>query len=104
MSPDTARRLVLVSLISLLVMATYKGSKPGDEGTLKRLWGVGVLGIFLSVSADFAPSLAGMFALLVALGYATSGGDAAIQNVLGKVSGSSSAPSPAPTSPGTNTS
>jgi hypothetical protein len=55
-----------------------------------------MLGVMLSVAADFAPSLAGPFAVLVLLGYATSGGDKAIENVLGKVSGSpSGAPAPA---------
>lgn len=86
-SPQTARRMVLVSIVLLLAMGTYKGSKPGDVGMAKRLWGVGMLGLILSMAADFVPQLAGPFALLVVLGYATSGGDKAIENVLGKVSG-----------------
>jgi hypothetical protein len=90
-SPQTSRRWVLVSILLLLGMAAYKGSKPGDVGMAKRLWGVGMLGTILSIASDFVPSLAGPFAVLVVLGYATSGGDAAIQNVLGKVSGSGAA-------------
>ena len=86
-APETARRWVLVSMVLLLIMGTYKGSKPGDVGMAKRLWGVGMLGTMLSMAADFVPQLAGPFAVLVVLGYATSGGDKAITNVLGKVSG-----------------
>ena len=96
--PTTARRWVLVSMIALLVMAAYKsasGKSAGDVGMMKRLWGVGVLGLMLSAAADFAPQLAGPFAVLVVLGYATDGGDKAIQNVLGKVSGPDQQQSPA---------
>lgn len=114
-SPETARRWVLVSMVLLLAMGVYKGQKPGDVGMAKRLWGIGVLGLMLSAAADFVPQLAGPFAVLVVLGYATSGGDQAIENVLGKVSGNAAqtagnaaqgTPSgvqvPQPTSPGTN--
>jgi hypothetical protein len=108
--PDQAKKLVLVSLIGLLGLAAYRGASgqvAGDVGLAKRLWGVGALGLFLTVAADVAPSLAGPFAVLVLIGYATDGGDAAIQNFLGKVSGSP-APAghpgvnvtPAPTPPG----
>ncbi len=89
-SVEQARRYVLVSMIGLLVMAAYKNAKgvsAGDAGLFKRLWGVGVLGLMLSAAADFVPQLAGPFALLVLVGYATEGGDKAIENVLGKVSG-----------------
>lgn len=92
--PDQAKRLVLVSMIGLLGLAAYRGNVAGDVGLAKRIWGVGVLGLFLTVAADVAPSLAGPFAVLVLLGYATDGGDAAIQNFLGKVSGSGG-PAPA---------
>jgi hypothetical protein len=97
-TPEQARRWVLVSMVGLLGMAAYKeakGSTAGDVGMAKRLWGVGVLGLMLSAAADFVPQLAGPFAVLVLLGYATSGGDAAIENVLGKVSGSGSSQTPA---------
>lgn len=117
-SPQTARRWVLVSMVLLLVMGAYKGTKPGDVGMAKRLWGIGMLGTMLSVAADFVPALAGPFALLVVMGYATTGGDKALTNVLGKVSGTPSGGGqdvpvrvvntppgsqvPQPTSPGTN--
>jgi hypothetical protein len=79
--------MVLVSIVLLLGMGVYKSAKPGDVGMAKRLWGVGMLGLILSFAADFVPTLAGPFALLIVMGYATDGGDKAIGNVLGKVSG-----------------
>ena len=96
----TARRYVLVSMVGLLGLAAFKGRKGtgSDVGLSKRLWGVGALGIMLTLAADVAPTVAGPFALLVLVGYATSSGDQAIQNFLGKVSGGSpSTPSQAPT-------
>jgi len=120
-SQTQARRLVLVSLVGLLGLAAYRGNLSGDVGLAKRLWGVGALGIMLTLGADLAPALAGPFALLVLIGYATSGGDTAIQNFLGKVSGSApgsggagpgvtvtpantppGSQAPAPAQPGTN--
>lgn len=89
-SPETSRRMVLVSIVLLLGMGVYKSSKPGDVGMARRLWGVGMLGLILSAAADFVPTLAGPFALLIVMGYATDGGDKAIENVLGKVSGGGS--------------
>lgn len=115
--PTTAKRWVLLSILGLLVMAAYRDatgkSSGGGEGFFRRLWGVGVLGTMLTVAADFAPTVAGPFAILVLLGYATAGGDKAIQNVLGKVSGGGgvqvhvvNTPAgvqvPQPTSPGPN--
>lgn len=88
MTPVSARRLVLVSLLGLLALAAYRGSLTSGD-LAKRLWGVGMLGLMLTVAADFAPTVAGPFALLVLVGYASAGGDAAIENVLGKISGSS---------------
>lgn len=92
MRPDTttARRYVLVSMVGLLGLAAYKGKL--DQSLAKRLWGVGVLGMMLTLAADVAPSVAGPFALLILVGYATGPGDKAIQNFLGKVSGGSGAP------------
>lgn len=79
-----ARKLVLVSIGAVLVMNVYRARR--EDGSLyKRLWGTGVLGVMLSLAADFAPSIAGPFALLVALGMFTNGGDQAFQNLLGKV-------------------
>jgi hypothetical protein len=101
-NPAQARRMVLVSLVGLLGLAAYRGNLSGDRGLAYRLWGVGMLGLMLSAAADFAPSLAGPFAVLVLLGYATSGGDKAIENVLGKVSGGAPAGASTTTAPPAN--
>ena len=98
MTPVSARRLVLVSLLGLLALAAYRGSLTSGD-LAKRLWGVGMLGLMLTVAADFAPTVAGPFALLVFLGYASAGGDAAIENVLGKISGGSSVTAAASNAP-----
>ena len=100
LSPQQARRWVLLSLVGLLGLAAYRGNLAGDRGLSYRLWGVGMLGLMLSAAADFVPQLAGPFAVLVLLGYATAGGDKAIENVLGKVSGQAAA---APSTPSTPT-
>jgi len=94
-SPETARRWVLVSMLLLLVMGVYKSSKPGDVG-------MAMLGTMLSLAADFVPQLAGPFAVLVVMGYATSGGDKALTNLLGKVSGSTTGTSGETTPAGPN--
>ncbi len=101
----SARRTVLISIVALLALNTYKGRlSTQDVTTTKRLWGTGVVGIMLSLLADVAPNVAGPFAALVVLGSLTNGGDKALQNLLGKASGrtiaptagSSSSPAPAP--------
>lgn len=79
----SARKLVLVSLGGVLLINVYRADR--EQGSLyKRLWGTGVLGVMLSAVADFAPEIAGPFALLIFLGSLTNGGDQALQNLLGK--------------------
>ncbi len=90
-------------MVGLLGLGVYKGNVSGDVGLAKRLWGIGALGLFLTLAADVAPSVAGPLAFLVLIGYATDGGDKAIQNFLGKVSGAGPtgvAVTPHPTPPG----
>lgn len=82
----SARKLVLVSIAMLLVMNVYKARTGAEGSAFKRLWGTGVLGVMLAIVADFAPQIAGPFALLVALGSFTHGGDKALESFLGKVS------------------
>ena len=83
-----ARRYVLISVFGLLAIAAYKGNLADSQVSFsKRLWGTGVLAIMLGLAADVAPQIAGPFAVLVLVGSFTSGGDKAIQNLLGKVSG-----------------
>ena len=120
-TPASARRWVLISVFGLLAIAAYRGKlSTTDVSFTKRLWGTGVLAIMLGLVADVAPQIAGPFAVLVLVGSFTNGGDQAIQNLLGKVSGSgglagaeatvaaqahSTPPGvqvPAPKSPGTN--
>lgn len=85
MTSESARKLVLVSMLLLAAISYYR-VRQGDQGALyKRLWGVGVIGLVLSVAADFVPGLAGPFSLLVLLGSLTNGGDQAIQGALSGV-------------------
>jgi hypothetical protein len=78
-------------MVALLGIAYYRSTRGENTGsTYKRLWGVGVVGIFLSVLADFAPSIAGPFAVLTVLGSLTNGGEKALQQILNR--GSSNAP------------
>ena len=87
MNPAQAKKTVLVSMLILAGIAVYRqaSQSPGviGLGIFRRLWGTGVVGVFLSLTADFAPTIAGPFAALVVLGSLTTGGDTAIQNLLG---------------------
>lgn len=112
-----ARKMVLVSAFALAAISIYRDRSSSNAGhdTFKSLWGVGVVALLLSLLADFAPTIAGPFAVLVVLGSLTNGGDQVIQNALGKVgttpapassahsaSASSSTAGDANTSPGRN--
>jgi len=78
-----SRKLVLVSVAVILALNVYRsGREPGS--LYKRLWGTGVLGVALSIVADFAPQVAGPFAMLVALGLFTRHGDEVMQQVTGR--------------------
>jgi hypothetical protein len=89
-----AKQAVLVSMLALIAIAVFRGKSTST--VFKRIWGTGVLGVALSILADFAPAIAGPFAVLTVLGSLTNGGDTAIQNLLGKVPGSSSTGSAPP--------
>lgn len=80
-----ARKMVLVSAFLLVAVAVYRDRKTGTEGMFRALWGVGVVSLVLSLVADFAPQVAGPFAVLTVLGSLTNGGDKLIQSALGKV-------------------
>lgn len=84
-----ARRIVLLSTFALVAIAAYrnKSGSGADVGFSRRVWGVGVVAIMLSLAADVAPQIAGPFAALMVLGSLTHGGDQAIQNFLGRASG-----------------
>lgn len=77
MTPDKvqARKMVLVSAFLLAAIAVYKDRKGGGTAdTFHALWGVGVVSLLLSLLADFAPTIAGPFAVLTVMGSAASGG------------------------------
>lgn len=87
MTPDKvqARKMVLVSAFALAAIAVYKDRRQGASDTFHALWGVGVLSLLLSILADFAPTVAGPFAVLTVLGSAASqsGGSSIIDKVFG---------------------
>lgn len=96
-----ARKVVLVSIFLLAAIGIYRDrSSETPAGTFRRLWGVGVVGMMLSLAADFVPQLAGPFAGLIVLGSLTHGGDKLIESALGAISKApgSGAASPASTS------
>jgi hypothetical protein len=112
--------MVLVGTFALLAINIYRGRKgETDIATYKRLWGTGVVGLMLSVLADFAPQIAGPFAVLIVLGSLTKNGDAVFTNALSgkftvtgganspdnragpKGPGGTSTPAPAPKQSGT---
>lgn len=81
-----ARKMVLVSVLLLVVIQVYKDKKSETpQGTYRRIWAVGVVAIFLSILADFAPQIAGPFAALAVLGSLTNGGEQALQKILGSI-------------------
>ena len=87
-SPQQAQRLVVISVLGLLIVAAYRGNlSDSQESIWKRLWGTGVLAIMLGIIADIAPQIAGPFALLILAGSVTGGGDKALHNFLGKLTG-----------------
>lgn len=104
-----ARKVVLASLFVLTLVSIYRdrAKSGGQQGTYRVLWGVGVVGMFLSLLADFVPQIAGPFAALVALGSLTHGGDQAIAKVLATISpaasSTSSGPPPGPGSSSSST-
>lgn len=72
MTPDASKRLVFLAGAG---MATYvliaaRGGRKDPERTYKSLWAIGVVTLGLSIVADFAPQVAGPFALLVFLAMA----------------------------------
>lgn len=88
MSPDKvqARKMVLASLFVLALVTIYKDRQSSNpQGTYRTFWGVGVVGIFLSLLADFLPQIAGPFAGLIALGSLTNGGEQVLQRALGVI-------------------
>jgi hypothetical protein len=88
----TSKRMVLVSSFLLAAMAVYRGKNAGDS--FKALWGVGVVSMVLSVVADFAPGIAGPFAVLTVMGSFTEKGNNVIQDALSKIAAPAATGSP----------
>jgi hypothetical protein len=81
-----ARKMVLVSMLLLFAIQMYRDRKvESPQGTYRTFWAVGVVGLFLSLLADFVPQIAGPFAALVVLGSLTNGGEAALTKLVGVV-------------------
>lgn len=95
-----ARKLVLVSSFALIAISVYRNrSNETAAGTFKRLWATGIVALMLSLLADFAPAVAGPFAVLTVLGWLVKDGTQIIDNALG-----GSAPAtPGKTPPNTKT-
>lgn len=64
MTPEQASRVVFVSGTIMAVYVLLRGRKNGAD-PFRSLWAVGALTLGLAVAADFAPQVAGPFALLV---------------------------------------
>lgn len=79
MTSSQARKMVLVSAAALATITVYR-----KQVDYQRYWGVGALTLMLSLAADFAPGIAGPFAVLVVLGDLTNKG---VPTFLSKVSG-----------------
>lgn len=81
----TARKMVLVGTLLLVAINLYR-SKSGTGTSVsfyKRMWGTGVVGIMLATLADFAPQIAGPFAVLLDLAMLSKHGDELFAGVLG---------------------
>lgn len=93
MNPDKvqARKMVLVGVLALGIIGVYRDRRAQDPtGTFRVMWATGVVGLMLTFLADFAPKIAGPFAVLIVLGSLTNGGDRALQSALGVIAPTSS--------------
>lgn len=73
MTSEQASRVVFVSgagMATFVLIQAARDKRP-QERTYKSLWAIGLLTIGLSVFADFAPQVAGPFALLALVAMAT---------------------------------
>ena len=78
-----ARKLVLVSVFVLAAVNIYHEQKGGTQvGYYRRLWGTGVVAVFLAIMADFAPQVAGPLALVIVLSQLPTKGNEALTAIL----------------------
>lgn len=88
MTPDKvqARKMVLVGVLLLAIIGVYRDrSKETKQGTFRVIWATAVVGLFLSLLADFLPTIAGPFALLIVLGLLSKNGEKTFENILSVV-------------------
>lgn len=90
MSPQSAKKLTLVSVALMGGTVVVKDLTGKQQTTFARLWAVGALGVVLSVVADFAPQVAGPLAALIAISY-LAGADTAITTLVHGATGSAGA-------------
>jgi hypothetical protein len=102
LSKLSARKTVLVAIALLFLLTFYRDRKSATPaGTYHVFWATGVVGLFLSLLADFAPAIAGPFAALIVLGSLTENGGAALDKLLAVISGNANANTNAGGPPGT---
>jgi len=70
-SPETARKIVVLSALVGGAAVIWAGQKQGASAatTYRRVWGLLVLTAGGAVLADFAPQIAGPYMLLVLIGF-----------------------------------
>lgn len=86
MNSPQAARVVLLTGAGLAMFTMIQARRTGrpSEETYKSLWAIGGLTIGLSAAADFAPDLAGPFAVLVLVA-AAARNSGALGSVIGGV-------------------
>ncbi len=94
MTSAQASRVVLISGAGMATFTLVQAKRQGrpSEKTFKALWAIGLLTLGLAIFADFAPEVAGPFALLVLIAMAVRN-----TGVLGSVIGGAAAATPART-------
>lgn len=86
MNSSQAHSAVALSLVVMLGYGLVSG-KGKQIGTYKQVWAIGVLGLLLSLIADFAPQVGGPLAILFGLGFVAGGQqkiNTVITNAIGK--------------------
>lgn len=90
-----ARKMVLVGIGLFAAIEFYKGKGAG----FKQIWNIGFVGFILTLLADFAPTIAGPFAILLALGAFTGKGGNVLATLESKVNSKGAAASTPHTGP-----
>jgi uncharacterized membrane protein len=72
MTNEQAARIVVISGAGMATFVLIQAKRQGKptETTFRSLWAIGLLTLGLAVFADFAPQVAGPFALLVLIAMA----------------------------------